>query len=64
MQNLMLFQWQGVFLKFKTFFSFFQRTSNVDNSTYDLYQVPKDSDSSNPDGKFDEYGKKCYYAVR
>merc|ERR1719192_734674 len=25
------------------------RTSNVDNSTYDLYQVPKDSDSSNPD---------------
>ncbi|XP_072049664.1 coatomer subunit alpha-like [Amphiura filiformis] len=25
------------------------RTSNVDNSTYDLYQVPKNSDSSNPD---------------
>eukprot|EP00057_Strongylocentrotus_purpuratus_P019118 XP_011673592.1 PREDICTED: coatomer subunit alpha isoform X1 [Strongylocentrotus purpuratus] len=25
------------------------RTSNVDNSTYDLYQVPKQSDSQNPD---------------
>ena len=26
-----------------------QRTSNADNSTYDLYQVPKSSDSQNPD---------------
>lgn len=25
------------------------RSSNVENSTYDLYQVPKSSDSSNPD---------------
>ncbi|RUS90316.1 hypothetical protein EGW08_001914 [Elysia chlorotica] len=25
------------------------KTSNVENSTYDLYMVPKDSDSSNPD---------------
>ncbi|XP_033632852.1 coatomer subunit alpha-like [Asterias rubens] len=25
------------------------RTSNVDNSTYDLYQVPKESDKQNPD---------------
>ena len=25
------------------------RTSNLDNSVYDLYAVPKDSDSSNPD---------------
>ena len=34
-------------------FSFFllQRTSNVENSTYDLYAIPKDSDSKNPDGK-------------
>ena len=27
-----------------------QRTSNVENSTYDLYAIPKDSDSKNPDG--------------
>jgi len=27
-----------------------QRASNVENSTYDLYTVPKDSDSQNPDG--------------
>ena len=27
-----------------------QRSSNVENSTYDLYTVPKDSDSQNPDG--------------
>ena len=25
------------------------RTSNVENSTYDLYSIPKDSDSKNPD---------------
>lgn len=25
------------------------RTSNVENSTYDLYAVPKDSDAQNPD---------------
>jgi coatomer protein complex subunit alpha (xenin) len=25
------------------------RSSNVENSTYDLYNVPKDSDSQNPD---------------
>ena len=26
-----------------------QRASNVENSTYDLYAIPKDSDSQNPD---------------
>lgn len=25
------------------------RTANVENSTYDLYAIPKDSDSQNPD---------------
>ena len=28
-----------------------QRAANVENSTYDLYGVPKDSDSQNPDGQ-------------
>ena len=28
------------------------RASNIDNSHYDLYMVPKTTDSSNPDGMF------------
>ena len=32
-----------------------QRTSNVENSTYDLYAIPKDSDSKNPDGKMNNF---------
>lgn len=31
--------------------SFLQRASNLENSTYDLYTIPKDADSQNPDGK-------------
>ena len=27
----------------------FQRASNVENSTYDLYAIPKTEDSQNPD---------------
>lgn len=27
-----------------------QRASNLENSTYDLYTIPKDADSQNPDG--------------
>ena len=27
------------------------RASNVENSTYDLYAIPRDADSQNPDGK-------------
>lgn len=30
---------------------FVQRASNLENSTYDLYTIPKDADSQNPDGK-------------
>ena len=30
-----------------------QRTSNVENSTYDLYAIPKNSDSKNPDGEYE-----------
>lgn len=29
----------------------FQRATNLENSTYDLYSIPKESDSQNPDGK-------------
>lgn len=28
-----------------------QRASNLENSTYDLYTIPKDADSQNPDGR-------------
>lgn len=28
-----------------------QRASNLENSTYDLYAIPKDADSQNPDGR-------------
>lgn len=28
-----------------------QRATNLENSTYDLYSIPKESDSQNPDGK-------------
>lgn len=27
-----------------------QRATNLENSTYDLYSIPKESDSQNPDG--------------
>lgn len=29
-----------------------QRATNLENSTYDLYSIPKESDSQNPDGKY------------
>lgn len=29
---------------------FMQRATNLENSTYDLYSIPKESDSQNPDG--------------
>lgn len=32
-------------------FVLLQRASNAENSTYDLYCLPKSSDSQNPDGK-------------
>ena len=32
-----------------------QRATNLENSTYDLYSIPKESDSQNPDGKKDAY---------
>lgn len=33
------------------FFTSFKRATNLENSTYDLYTIPKESDSQNPDGK-------------
>ena len=36
------------------------RASNVENSTYDLYTIPKDTDSHSPDGKTDF----CHNEVR
>lgn len=36
---------------FVHFFLFpFQRATNLENSTYDLYSIPRESDSQNPDG--------------
>lgn len=41
---------------------FVQRASNLENSTYDLYTIPKDADSQNPDGKhflISRYSSEC-----
>ncbi len=35
---------------FNFFLFLFQRATNLENSTYDLYSIPRESDSQNPDG--------------
>lgn len=37
-----------------------QRATNLENSTYDLYSIPKESDSQNPDGKKDAYYSRLF----
>lgn len=37
--------------QFSNSFYSLQRATNLENSTYDLYSIPKESDSQNPDGK-------------
>lgn len=42
---------QDTFFLFVHFFLFpLQRATNLENSTYDLYSIPRESDSQNPDG--------------
>lgn len=38
-----------------------QRATNLENSTYDLYSIPKESDSQNPDGKKNPYINHHYF---
>lgn len=42
-----------------------QRATNLENSTYDLYSIPKESDSQNPDGKKDAYYSRlfCFWII-